>query len=612
MGVNNTGFWNPTAFNVGGPGDGTILSDLNDLFVAQGTTGRKTHFLNGGVSTSTNEVMTFATTSNSTNVVGIGTTSPFANLSIQALGGHSTTTTLFAIGSSSTQAGANTTLFSVGNTGLITTQLGSGFVKSTGAGSALSIDTNTYLTGNQTITLSGVVTGSGATSITTSFASANANTVLANATGASAAPTFVATSTFFGTGSPGSVLSWLNGVPTWSASSSVAAGTGIAISASGAVTTVSLASMAAGVLGTAATGVPTSQATSTLYGAAQNGKVLGYSGGLLVPLATSTNSCSGVTCVYSNGVNTFSIANNAITLAMLPTLGAGQIWANNTSATGNAVAIATSTLFGTGAPGTVLSWLNGVPTWSASSSVAAGAGLTVTTSGAVNTVSIGNNALTLSMFPTIAANTIIGNVTGGTATPTAFATSSLFAGTTGQAAWFSGTGQLTGTSSLTFTAASSTLLSDLLIKKTSPTALAIQDGFGTNLFLVNTASTTGSIFTVVATTSPISGTGVVKLFDVDQYGHTLASSTQIVTLSGCGTSPTLKVGSSDDAGEVTLGTTATGCTITFGTPYTSAPICVVTDQSQLVSFAYTISTAAITITQTSTSNNKIDYMCEGQ
>lgn len=61
---------------------------------------------------------------------------------------------------------------------------------------------------------------------------------------------------------------------------------------------------------------------------------------------------------------------------------------------------------------------------------------------------IGANGLTLSMFPTIAANTVIGNLTGGTATPTAFATSSLFFGTAGQTAFFSGTGALVGTSSI--------------------------------------------------------------------------------------------------------------------------------------------------------------------
>lgn len=45
-----------------------------------------------------------------------------------------------------------------------------GFVKTSGGTGALSIDTNTYLTGNQTITLSGDITGSGATSITTAIA----------------------------------------------------------------------------------------------------------------------------------------------------------------------------------------------------------------------------------------------------------------------------------------------------------------------------------------------------------------------------------------------------------------------------------------------------------
>jgi hypothetical protein len=45
-----------------------------------------------------------------------------------------------------------------------------GFVKTSGSDGTLSVDTNTYLTGNQTITLSGDVTGSGATSISTTIA----------------------------------------------------------------------------------------------------------------------------------------------------------------------------------------------------------------------------------------------------------------------------------------------------------------------------------------------------------------------------------------------------------------------------------------------------------
>lgn len=51
---------------------------------------------------------------------------------------------------------------------------------------------------------------------------------------------------------------------------------------------------------------------------------------------------------------------------------------------------------------------------------------TISAVGGTTCGTIGANGLTLSMFPTIGANTVIGNLTGATATPTAFATSSLF------------------------------------------------------------------------------------------------------------------------------------------------------------------------------------------
>ncbi len=53
--------------------------------------------------------------------------------------------------------------------------------------------------------------------------------------------------------------------------------------------TIGLATINAGVLGATTNGsVPTSQATSTLYGVGTNGQVLGYSGGNLISLATTT------------------------------------------------------------------------------------------------------------------------------------------------------------------------------------------------------------------------------------------------------------------------------------------------------------------------------------
>lgn len=82
-------------------------------------------------------------------------------------------------------------------------------------------------------------------------------------------------------------------------------------------------------------------------------------------------------------------------------------------------------------------------------------------------------------------------------------------------------------------------------------------------------------------------------------------------LSSCGTTPTV-VGS-DTAGLVTMGTgSPTGCVITFATAYVSTPFCSVDSQSQLTSFAYIVSNLAITLTQTGTSSNLVNYICIGQ
>lgn len=57
-----------------------------------------------------------------------------------------------------------------------------GFVKTSGADGTLGIDTSTYITGNQTITLTGVVTGSGTTAITTAFNSSTGSGAVVLAT----------------------------------------------------------------------------------------------------------------------------------------------------------------------------------------------------------------------------------------------------------------------------------------------------------------------------------------------------------------------------------------------------------------------------------------------
>jgi len=110
---------------------------------------------------------------------------------------------------------------------------GTPFVKMTAAGT-FALDTNTYLTGNQTITLSGPVTGSGTTAITTAIANgAISNAMLANGAVANLSGTNTGdqTLTIAGTTSPTIALSGSN-------TATFASGTGITLGQSGGTITI--------------------------------------------------------------------------------------------------------------------------------------------------------------------------------------------------------------------------------------------------------------------------------------------------------------------------------------------------------------------------------------
>lgn len=108
-------------------------------------------------------------------------------------------------------------------------------------------------------------------------------------------------------------------------------------------------------------------------------------------------------------------------------------------------------------------------------------------------------------------------------------------------------------------------------------------------------------------TELLNGTNTLLL---DTAGH-LRNTGSTPILSGCGTSPSI-VGT-DLAGEVTMGTgTPTGCIITFATAYNNAPWCLVTWQANLAAMGYTKTGPALTLTQTGTSSNKINYWCPVQ
>ncbi len=82
-------------------------------------------------------------------------------------------------------------------------------------------------------------------------------------------------------------------------------------------------------------------------------------------------------------------------------------------------------------------------------------------------------------------------------------------------------------------------------------------------------------------------------------------------LTACGTTPSI-VGT-DFAGTVTMGTTSTGCVITFATAYSGVPNCVLNWQgTPLAAQNWTVTATAITTVQTSASNNLLNYICVGR
>ena len=84
-------------------------------------------------------------------------------------------------------------------------------------------------------------------------------------------------------------------------------------------------------------------------------------------------------------------------------------------------------------------------------------------------------------------------------------------------------------------------------------------------------------------------------------------------LSTCGTSPSLGTGSSDTAGSITVGTTASNaCTLTFGTAFTTAPFCIVQNKTTgAAANVYTVSTTAIVFSSALADSTQLYYVCVG-
>lgn len=140
------------------------------------------------------------------------------------------------------------------------------------------------------------------------------------------------------------------------------------------------------------------------------------------------------------------------------------------------------------------------------------------------------------------------------------------------------------------------------------------DANGYNNFVVYGASTTVGINPDPAFKVVVSSGATNKFGEVLILGHVVTSNTQAASLSSCGGTPSLSTNSDDFSGTITVGTTATGCTLTFARPFANKPTCLVTNQSMSITSAigYTTSTTALTVSQAiGLSGDLIDYICVG-
>lgn len=103
------------------------------------------------------------------------------------------------------------------------------------------------------------------------------------------------------------------------------------------------------------------------------------------------------------------------------------------------------------------------------------------------------------------------------------------------------------------------------------------------------------------------GTGRVGVAKHLESG--VPASGDVPVLSSCGGAVAGDAGSTDTAGTVTQGGTVTTCTITFGTAFTAAPACIVSDLTATrASMASTATTTAITVTGI-TASDKLAWIC---
>ncbi len=345
-----------------------------------------------------------AANGNISGTLGIGTTSPYAALSIFAGGNYAglAPATLFAVGSSSA-GNATSTLFNVlssGNVGIGTTSPSTTFSNSgneyivggLGVGSVNTTAGSIYATGNATVgnlINNGLTAGdliytnnsnqetSATVSLPLTFSAGGALAI--NQAGSLGSGYLSSTdwNTFNNKQNaitPGTGLSFSGNTLNNTGVTSIATGNGITGGTITTTGTIGLATINAGVLGAVTSGsVPTSQATSTLYGLGINGYVLSEVGGTPTWVATTTLSTISGTLNLSNQVsNTLGVGNGGTGNSSVAD--GALLFGGPTGGTTALTALATSTA----GDFLQLSATTGRPNWAATLGIANGGTATAT------------------------------------------------------------------------------------------------------------------------------------------------------------------------------------------------------------------------------------------
>lgn len=514
-----------------------------------------------------------------------GTPSLLGDVATSSLGAG---TGLTFSGTAGSQVGGTSGTYSVNtsqNIATLSNLTSNGFVKTISGNGTLQIDTNTYLTGNQTISLTGDISGSGATAITTTLATVNTNT--GSFGGANSIPSFTVngkglitaatgntpsipaseiTSGTFGTGNytfPSQLTvtasTTLQDFTARYSTTTQATTTNFAITSLGTSAGTFLAVNANGTV--IATTTPSGGSGSGTVGSGLLSQIPYYAANGTTLTATSTLVINASSTVTINSLPPPSTSQAVLNLGVRPISNgnsSGNYIGLNYDGAANAINIQgpNTNNFIIGANGSG----NGMYMNFGESNSVTGRGSAVIGD---NSSNFDNGQFVFGNNDSAASNgVVIGNQASGGSYPSG---TTLIGAKSGAPTAF----QIGGTEVGRFDATAN----NFGVGTSSPAAkLSIQG--------------TGELFAVATSTGH-------AVAGIDSDGHPYTSG-PAGAITSCGTGTGTLVGD-DASGVITTATAATACTLTFSKAWKVAPVCTVTDNS-LVGFAdiSSVSTSAVT------------------